>query len=109
MKQELAQYPTLDPQTLLPLVELVFEVQRVPERWLGWGGWAAQPSKPGGKEGKPWEAGPPVLGAALGMHLASCWQQALCHQPRAGAGRGITVSGRGRCPWSAGHLDSGST
>lgn len=33
--------------------------------------------------GKPWEAGPPVLGVGLGVRLASQWQQALYHQPRA--------------------------
>lgn len=38
----------------------------------------------GWKEGTPWEAGLLVLEVGLSVHLASCWQQAPCHQPWAG-------------------------
>lgn len=49
--------------------------------------------EPGWKGGKPREAGPPVPGAGLGVHLAARWQQAPFHQPWAGGRE------RNYCKW----------
>lgn len=61
------------------------------------------------EKGKPWEAGPPFPG----LPWLCTWPHAgsrLCAPNfRLGTGRGIPVSGRGRCPWSAGDHDLGST
>lgn len=77
---------------------------RVPERRLGWGGRAVQPSAPGGKRKSP---GRQASRAGAGCAPALLLAAGPCHRPRsAGAGRGTTVRGRGRCPWPAGELSS---
>lgn len=61
------------PQTLLPPGELVLRVQRVPERWLGWGGRAAQ-LEPGWKRESPGKQGlrfQGCPGGAPGLVLAA--------------------------------------
>lgn len=91
MQQELAQYLPQTPKQCCLLQSWCSgcrESQR--DGWAGKGGMSGSSLD---AEGKALGSRASVSGAALVVHLALCWQQALCHRPQAGGRK------RNYCKW----------